>query len=123
MVSATLAGKKRQQSENAGIRCTLERQGSRRVAAPSEAAHHVAEAAHRLERRVERSTARCVVDDVESTSAGQPRDVVCDGLRAIDEGCAKALNDVPARWRARRNDRGSKGPRDLDGHVAHTTGP
>ena len=49
MVSATLAGKKRQQRENARIRGALEGQGSKRVAAPSEAAYNVAEAAHRLE--------------------------------------------------------------------------
>src|SRR5262245_9251501 len=49
VVSATLAGKKRQQRENTGIRGALEGQGSKRVAAPSEAAHHVAEAAHRVE--------------------------------------------------------------------------
>src|SRR5262245_52974620 len=122
MVSATLAGKKRQQRENAGIRGALEGQGSKPVAAPSEAAHHVAEAAHRLERRVERSTARSIVDDVEPASAGQTRDIVCDGLRAIDEVCAKAFNDGPARWRARRKDPGSKGPSDLDCHVADTTG-
>jgi hypothetical protein len=51
-------GKKRQQRENAGIRGALDGQGSKRVMAASEAARHVAEAARRLERRVERSTAR-----------------------------------------------------------------
>ena len=61
----------------------------------------MAEPAHRLERCVERSTPRCVVDDVESTTAGQPRDIVRDGLRAIDEVRAKAFNDGPARRRAR----------------------
>src|SRR5262245_24682959 len=122
MVSSTLAGKKWQQCKNAGICCALEGQRSKRVAAPSEAAHHVAEAAHRLERRVERSTAHCIVDDVEPASAGQPRDIVCDRLRAIDEVCAKAFNDGPARRRARRKHRGSKGPGDLDCHVADTTG-
>src|SRR5262249_59480095 len=63
MVSATLAGQKWQQRENAGIRGALEGQGSKRVVAPSETAHHVAEAAHRLEPRRERSTARRIGDD------------------------------------------------------------
>src|SRR5262249_39490404 len=122
MVSATLAGQKWQQRENAGIRGALEGQGSKRVVAPSETAHHVAEAAHRLERRVERSTASGIVEDVDPAPAGQPRDIVCDGLRAIDEGCAKAFNDGPARWRARCKDRGAKGPGDLNCHVADPTG-
>src|SRR5262249_25159754 len=42
--------------------------------------------------------------------------------RAVDEACTEALDDGPARRRARRKDNGSKGPGDLDGHVADTTG-
>jgi hypothetical protein len=112
MVSATLPGKKRPQRENAGIGGALEREGSKPVVAPTEAAHHVAGATHRLERCVERGATCCVVDDVEPVSASQPRDIVCDGPRPIDKVCPKALRptppdppctktDWPARTRAR----------------------
>src|ERR1700726_1496820 len=50
---------------------------------PTERAYHVAEAANRVERGVERLAADRIVDDVETASSGVLRDVLLDGHGAV----------------------------------------
>jgi hypothetical protein len=119
---AALTGQQRQQGENAGISRGAERQRRQSMRAPSQRADDMAEPPDGDKGVIQHAAADRIVDGVEATAVGQPRDKRRHRFRTIDELGAKTLDRRLAPRRSRCEQSGAAGPSDLDRHLADAPG-